>query len=330
MDPFGGSGTTGIEALRLERNVICSDILSASVLAIKGKASAYGLMDIVTVAHEILHELAWDFSCETDTLGSNGEGGHEDLRSWYHPRTLRQLKYIWRIIEGASMGARPILELLFADVLFSCASTMRSRTSSGSVRRHHWGWIADNVKPVNPLENNAIDNFRRRVHHLTNLERNSQVLTSMSVIQQDARSLAIRDNSIDLVVTSPPYVGVIDYTRANRLLYLWRNWNLDSERMQETGARYKRGRKSLQADYLNEMSQCWHEIARVLKPGGYCAVVIGQSRRYPGTVEKAINDMSTLLDPFWGVRERSPSRRRVSDRSASDAVEYLMVWRKQE
>jgi hypothetical protein len=130
-------------------------------------------------------------------------------------------------------------------------------------------------------------------------------------------------------VTSPPYVGVIDYARANRLAYLWRNWNLDEERKEETGARYKRGRKSLKESYLDEMRICWKEVARVLKPGGFCAVVIGESRAFPGTVEPTLADMSCLLSPAWGVKERRPSRRRVSDRSASDAVEYLMVWRKE-
>ena len=330
FDPFGGSGTTAIEALKLGREAICSDLLSTSVLAINGKVSAYRSANISVEANDILRELTWDHACETDDVGANHEGGDPELSSWYHPRTLRQLKFIWFLIEKTSKEIRPVLELLFSDVLFSCASTMRSKTSSGLVRRHHWGWVADNVKPQNPSENNAIENFRRRLIQIANLVvEHPQESVKVAILRQDAKALALRDSSVDLIVTSPPYVGVIDYARASRLLYMWRNWDLDLERGQETGARYKRGRKSLQSDYLAEMRGCWQEISRVLKPGGYCAIVIGESRRYPNTVKITLDDMSSLMTPVWGPREREPSRRRVSDRSASDAVEYLMVWRKQ-
>lgn len=330
FDPFGGSGTTAIEALRLGRNAICSDLLSTSVQAIKGKIAAYrNPMSAGEMALELLRDLTWDHTCETDEIGRMGEGQDEGLLLWFHPTTLRQLKFIWMLIERVDHQARALLELLFADVLFSCASTMRSKTSSGLVRRHHWGWIADNVRPQKPIENNAIENFRRRLAQVANLAYEPRSAEpEVFVLQQDARALALRDNCVDLVVTSPPYVGVIDYARANRLLYMWRNWDLDGERVHETGARYKRGRKSSQEDYLSEMQSCWAEIARVLKPGGYCAVVVGESRRYPGTVERTLGDMSLLLKPVWGVQERFPSRRRVADRSARDAIEYLMVWRK--
>jgi hypothetical protein len=283
-----------------------------------------------SAAFEILSELTWDHECETDEVGKNGEGANEELSKWYHPRTLRQLRYIWSVIEKVPPQLKPVLDLIFSDVLFACASTLRSKTASGLVRRHHWGWIADNVQPQNPEENNAIENFRRRLVQVSNLiyelPRSDAAPT---ILRQDARALALRNESVDLVVTSPPYVGVIDYARANRLAYLWRNWNLDEERKEETGARYKRGRKSLKESYLDEMRICWKEVARVLKPGGFCAVVIGESRAFPGTVEPTLADMSCLLSPAWGVKERRPSRRRVSDRSASDAVEYLMVWRKE-
>lgn len=330
FDPFGGSGTTAVEALRLGRNAICSDLLSTSVMAMRGKVAAYIDTDLGKFVCEILLDLAWDHICETDEVGSNMEGSADELKKWYHTRTLRQLKYIWNLIENSPEPFRPILELLFSDVLFSCATTMGSKTSSGLTRRHHWGWVADNVQPPTLIENNAVENFRKRLAQLSNLLIDSAETTSVSwILRQDAKALALKDSCVDVVVTSPPYVGVIDYARASRLIYMWKNWDLDKERFNETGARYKRGRKSLRSDYLEEMRACWKEVYRVLKPGGFCAVVVGESRSYPGTVETTLRDMSDLLKPIWGVTERVPSRRRVYDRSARDAVEYLMVWRKE-
>ncbi len=329
FDPFGGSGTTAVEALRLGRRAISSDLISASVLSMSGKIAAYTASSFSEIIDEFLSGLTWDHLCETEIVGKNGEGSNSELCNWYHSRTLKQLKYIWLLIEKSPADVRSVLELLFSDVLFSCASTQRSKTSTGLIRRHHWGWIADNVQPAVPVENNAIENFRKRLIQLVNLPPEFRTRQNeFLIIRQDARSLALPNDLVDLVVTSPPYVGVIDYVRANRLLYLWKNWNLDAERQQETGARYKRGRKALRSDYLDEMRACWLEISRVLKPGGYCAVVIGESRSYPGTVVESLNHMSEFLTPIWGVKERVPSRRRVSDRSAQEAIEYLMVWKK--
>lgn len=326
FDPFGGSGTTAIEAMRLGRNAISSDLLSASVLAMRGKIAAFTIQNIADSVDELLQSFAWDHLCESDSAGKNNEGGNAALLGWYHPRTLRQLKYIWNFIELQSESMKFVLELLFSDVLFYCASTRRSKTATGLIRRHHWGWIADNVLPENPIDNNAIDNFRRRLIQLREITRSNLPQKSCHILRQDARALALKSESVDLIVSSPPYVGVIDYARANRLVYLWNNWDLDRERNQETGARFKRGRKSLQADYLSEMDLCWKEIARVLKPNGYCAIVIGESRKYPGTVDETLGMLSKYLTPVWGAKQRVPSRRRVSDRSAQEAVEHLMVW----
>ncbi|MDT0130551.1 hypothetical protein FPK48_22330, partial [Acinetobacter baumannii] len=85
------------------------------------------------------------------------------------------------------------------------------------MRRHHWAWVADNVKPQNPSENNAIEKFRRRLIQIANLVvEHPQESVKVAILRQDAKALALRDSSVDPTVTSPPYVGVIDYARASR------------------------------------------------------------------------------------------------------------------
>ena len=58
---------------------------------------------------------------------------------------------------------------------------------------------------------------------------------------------------------------------------------LSGERNEEIGARFKRWRLQTVGEYVNEMRECWSEIDRVLRPGAYCAVVLGELRRFPGT-----------------------------------------------
>lgn len=276
-----------------------------------------------------MERLAWKHLCETDATGIHSEGSNAQLLTWYAPRTLAQLRYLWKVVEEVPEPERAILELLFSDILFNCASPGRTTTSTGKKRKHHWGWVADNVRPVVPVEHDAILAFHKRLLDEVDdqcPERGDSV--SSIVVQQDARKLGLLGASVDLVVTSPPYVGVIDYTRANRLMYLWKGWAFDADRAKEIGARYKRGRTKIQHEYISDMRACWDELNRVLRPGGYCAVVLGESRIFPGTVDQTLNDLKNIMPMVWGPIPRVATRRRVSDRQATESVEFVSVFQK--
>ena len=329
LDPFAGSGTTVVEALKLGRHAIAADRLSVGVHLTRGKVAALQSSLLRQVISELMSRLTWDRLCVTDATGRNGEGSAIELRTWYARHTLGQLRYLWSLIETVPETVRSALMMLFADVLFACASTGGSLTKSGKVRRHHWGWVADNVTPKRVHEHNAIDVFRRRLSALWQVPRSESQAGSVSIVlQQDARHMALASESVDLVVTSPPYIGVIDYVRANRLFYLWMGWPLDEERHDEIGARYKRGRVRFADEYEAEIELCWEEICRVLRENAYCAIVIGESRKFQGAVNRALDRLQQSMALVWGPVARVPQRRRVSDRTASQPVEYICVFQK--
>lgn len=325
LDPFGGSGTTVLEASRLGRRSIYADSVSACVTIADAKIAAATEGLTPSTATQIEHALTWDHACFSDQVGRDGEGSHPELERWYHPQTLAQLRFIWQLVEQQSGAEREILTLLFSDLLFSCASTAGSLTRTGKLRRHHWGWIADNVMPKEFARHDAVMGFRNRLH---GLPAPTPVEHRPLVLKANAKALELPSGSIDLIVTSPPYVGVIDYVKANRLLYLWMNWPFDQERTAEIGARYKRRRPSIVAEYLADMAACWREFHRVLKPGGVAAIVIGESRAFPNTCERTIAELNSLMPLTWGPKARVSTRRRVAERAAREALELVLVAEK--
>lgn len=327
LDPFCGSGTTGVEAMRLGRRSIVSDRMSACTFIAEAKIALLGGALNRRLCGELLALLTFDQQCRSDYIGLRGEGQAPELAQWYAQDTLAQLRYIWALIEAQNLPARRVLSTLFSDLLFDCASTGQSVTSTGKPRRHHWGWVADNVRPKSFVAHNAIALFRNRIAVLGD-HAVPYALDLPIAVQQDARQMALPDRIIDLIVTSPPYIGVIDYTRANRLLYTWMGWSMESERRDEIGARFRRQRLAAVAQYLTDMRAARDEIFRVLRPGAYCAIVIGESRKFPGTVERTMADFEELMPLVWGPVARRPSRRRVSDRTAQEAVEFIYVFRK--
>lgn len=327
LDPFVGSGTTIVEALRLNRNAVGVDRTRACVFITERKIQALKVPLRAELRQQLASELAWPHLCQSTLNGEQGEGSSPELKKWFSPATLLQLHYLWKVIERVRDDQRYPLELIFSDVLFSCASTGNALTSGGKPRRHHWGWIADNVTPLKLVDHDAVSIFVERLLASESIQvtmPNASVFGN--VVHGDARKLDIAANSVDLIVTSPPYVGMIDYALAHRLLYLWMNWDLTEDRNAEIGARFKRKRRNLLNEYLSDMGACWQEMARVLKPGRACAVILGESRKFPGAANQAFELFEKTAPRFWGPIGRTPIRRRLSDRHATESVEYVAIF----
>lgn len=127
----------------------------------------------------------------------------------------------------------------------------------------------------------------------------------VTVSTGDARALStVSDESVDAVITSPPYLNAIDYMRGHRLSLVWlgfrlaalrriRSGNIGSERKLEKDdsaalianvrAAMNLGdslpmRESAMIDrYLLDLLSVTAEAARVLRPGGRAVFVVGNS-----------------------------------------------------
>jgi hypothetical protein len=224
-----------------------------------------------------------------------------------------------------------VLRVIFSDTLFAAAAERNAVTRSGGSRRHHWGWIADNVRPRFLTPHDAIAIFLDRAERAAYACLKSRRFDGArhAVIQGDARFLPLADDSVDAIVTSPPYLGMIDYTRANRLSYMWFGWNFKRDMNGEIGARFRRSHRNAEVEYLAVMQATASELSRVLKRGRHCAIVIGSSRKFPSAVPSTIALFEHHMLRVWGPTKRRPTRRRVAERRGTDAAEFVVVFRNQ-
>ncbi len=83
--------------------------------------------------------------------------------------------------------------------------------------------------------------------------------------------LPVEDEVVDAIISSPPYFGALDYARDNRL----RLWFLGCTDWKALDASLTANPKV----YLPQMAVCIREMCRVLSPGKYCVLVLGDVER---------------------------------------------------
>jgi hypothetical protein len=103
---------------------------------------------------------------------------------------------------------------------------------------------------------------------------------------------------------------------------------MSADRNLEIGARCRRDRKNEVAEYSDSIAASAREVVRVLKPGSFCAIVIGASRKFPDMAMNVVKTFAEELRLVWGPTGRVPTRRRISDRMGSEPTEYICVLKK--
>ncbi len=100
----------------------------------------------------------------------------------------------------------------------------------------------------------------------------------------DARNLnEIEDASIDLIATHPPYASIIPYSKERVPGDLSYVHSVD--------------------EYVEEIRKVAEESFRVLKPGRYCAILVGDTRRNKHYVPIAFRVMQAFLDVGFILKE---------------------------
>ena len=93
----------------------------------------------------------------------------------------------------------------------------------------------------------------------------------------------IKDNSIDLIITHPPYLNIIKYSEG---------------KIEEDLSNISSVNK-----FCNEFEKGIIELYRVLKPNHYCAILIGDTRRRTHFVPLAYNVMNRFLKNNFILKE---------------------------
>ncbi len=261
FDPFMGRGTTPLEAALRGRLAAGSDANPLSEMLAAPRLDPPSIEEIA----DRLASFDWKRKIETPP----------ELLAFFHPETLRKIC----LIRSAFLHQPP-------DHIASWIRMVALSRLTG----HSPGFFSVRTLPPNQAVTPAAQRALNARHRQTPPPRDVPALIlrkSRSLLRHPARpdpSLSARHrlwtgraeapspldaNSVALVVTSPPFLDVVDYRRDNWL----RCWfaGIDSETVPRcTGSL---------AEWKTLLTAALVEIHRVLRSGGHAAIEVGEIRR---------------------------------------------------
>lgn len=281
LDPFAGSGITLIEAARLDRRFIGIDInpfavniAMAKIQAISAESEFWFDREIANVSSFIQVSDPYKYCQQV--------GIDQEVVKWFDIITLSELIAIYKYIrESGECNNNLLRVVIFSSILNRCCS-----------QREHYTYITDRCFPKKLIYRPAIKLYLEQLELISRGVKEARDLFSKLhnfrwdagkygiVRHGDARDISwIQDQDIDLVITSPPYLGVNDYVRSMRLTHLFfPEENTKGAIINEIGARRKRHRKQAFEEYVIDMKKAFAEIARVLRAHSFLCLVLGQGR----------------------------------------------------
>ncbi len=109
----------------------------------------------------------------------------------------------------------------------------------------------------------------------------------------DAMNLPIEDNSVDAIITSPPYSFAIDYAENDRPQLEYLGYDVIKLKDEMIGLKGKTRKEKL-SNYFDDMDNVLGEMSRVLKVGKYAVIIIGSNDVQTGGIrlETKVEEMA--------------------------------------
>ncbi|MBX7081479.1 MAG: hypothetical protein K1X88_19925 [Nannocystaceae bacterium] len=320
LDPFCGSGTVLLEAMLCGGITTGVDLnpLGLRIAALKCERTDAARREAVAAAAARVTEAALQgVRARAKVLAPLPAGE----RAYYEPHVLRELAVLHRaILDERDAALREPLLLVFS-ALVGKFSRQRADTRDETV--------AKTIGKSVPTRF-----FARRVEALC--ERWAQTAQQLPpgvppprLHECDVRRLhdVVPAASIDVVITSPPYVGTYDYVDHHARRWAWLGISPKRLREGELGARRHYGRGGSAARWQRELDEVVRGTLQVLAPGGLALWLVGDGE-IDGARIDAVAQLGALVPAHGSELVATASQPRIDWRGGRPRAEHLIALRR--
>jgi DNA modification methylase len=294
LDPMCGSGTVLAVALQRGHNAIGVDIDPLAVMMsrlavtkIDTERVRVAAARVVDAAGTLIAPAPWGDDVETEKF----------VDYWFGGSQKRQLVALVGAIDALEDdGERLALQLAISRIIITKSPQASLAADTAHSRPHRVASTSDY---------NVVTGFGASVRQLTRMLDLRSLEGMGNVVLGDARDLkTIGNATIDLAVTSPPYLNALDYLRGHKLALVWfghkvsdlrtrRGASIGSERgLESEGSATVREiidvieseavdksvlKRPMLERFAHDCIGFATELHRTVKPGGRAVLVVGNS-----------------------------------------------------
>ncbi len=304
-DPFYGSGTTIVTAISRGFKASGTDINKIAYLITKVKSTPINPIYLDKKVKQFLSNLETLKHPNTSLFEENIEplvpkGQLERINYWFSEENKSELGKILRVIYNEEDELiRDFFLVAFSHILKNCSI-----------------WLQGSTKPTRDLKKKTSRPYEALRRHIRRMQNGNKIFYGvvppkirdntndyLNINTADAKCQPVPDDNVDLIISSSPYVTSYEYADLHQLSTIWFGLakDLNEYKRQFIGTSYKKYenmelRSKIAVDIVNKMFKkskkmakeieaffidmegVFDESFRILKPGGRCCYVIGNTK----------------------------------------------------
>lgn len=292
-DPFSGRGTTILEARILNRNSLGTDLNPIALALSEAKNFNLSREDIYSRIDEL--EVKYDYALyQPEALAQSDE-----IHLIFHPKTLSQLCYLRRkLLRSDKQVDKYLIGITLGilhggerkDTTSAYASIDMPNTFSMSpeyVRRYV------QTNQLNRIERNIFNLLKEKTDRIykkhTILGGKGLILKANVKSLSKYQELEKYKNTANLILTSPPYLGIVNYAKQNWI----RSWFMNQDPL----AVSKELDDDLNLDeWINFSKLAIIELKQFLKEDGVAVFVIGDVAKSKNSVIPLAREFCLMIN----------------------------------